>query len=161
MIGGGDWSEGRLIPDIMRAFMNGETAMIRNPNAIRPWQHVLDALSGYLLLAEKLWENGPRLAEGWNFGPNDDDARPVSWIADRLANMWGEKTRWKTSDGKHSHEANSLRLDSSKARALLGWYSRWNLLTTLDKTAIWYRAYEGQKDIRNISLEQIEEYSRV
>ena len=161
VIGGGDWAEDRLIPDIMRAFMNGETVIIRNPRAIRPWQHVLEPLSGYLLLAEKLWENGPELAEGWNFGPNDDDARPVSWIADRLTTMWGEKAGWKTSDGEQPHEANSLRLDSSKARARLGWRPRWNLLSALEKTAVWYRAYQDQKNIRNVVLEQIQEYGRV
>ena len=101
------------------------------------------------------------MAEGWNFGPNDDDARPVSWIADQLTTMWGEKAGWKTSDGEQPHEANSLRLDSSKARARLGWRPRWNLLRALEETSVWYRTYQDQKNIRNVVLEQIQEYGRV
>ena len=161
VIGGGDWAKDRLIPDIMRSFMNREKVTIRNPHAIRPWQHVLEPLSGYLLLAEKLWENGPEYAEGWNFGPNDDDARPVSWIADRLTAMWGDDAGWKRSEEEHPHEANSLRLDSSKARSRLGWHPRWNLEIALEETAVWYRSYQAGKNTRDVVLEQIQHYCRI
>jgi len=158
VIGGGDWAEDRLIPDIMRAFMNRETVTIRNPHAIRPWQHVLEPLSGYLLLAEKLWENGPGFAEGWNFGPNDSDARPVSWIADRLTAMWGENAGWKTFEGDQPHEANSLKLDSSKARGRIGWHSRWNLECSLKAVNDWYRSYGKNEDMRSKTIDQIRSY---
>ncbi|MHB1730874.1 MAG: CDP-glucose 4,6-dehydratase [Leptospirillum sp.] len=161
VIGGGDWAEDRLIPDIMRSFMNREKVTIRNPHAIRPWQHVLEPLSGYLLLAEKLWENGPEYAEGWNFGPNDDDARPVSWIADRLTAMWGDDAGWKRSKEEHPHEANSLRLDSSKARSRLGWHPRWNMAIALEETTVWYRSYQAGKNTRDVVLEQIQHYCRI
>ena len=160
VIGGGDWAEDRLIPDIMRAIMNREPVAIRNPLAIRPWQHVLEPLSGYLVLAEKLWENGPEFAEGWNFGPNETDARPVSWIVDRLTTLWGDNAGWKKMEGHQPHEANSLRLDSSKARMRLGWHPRWDLETSLNKIVSWYRAYHEGREMRRTVLEQIESYCR-
>ncbi len=160
VIGGGDWAEDRLIPDIMRAIMNREPVAIRSPRAIRPWQHVLEPLSGYLVLAEKLWENGPEFADGWNFGPNETDARPVSWIVDRLTSLWGDNAGWKEMEGHQPHEANSLRLDSSKARIRLGWHPRWDLETSLNKIVSWYRAYHEGNEMHRTVLEQIESYCR-
>jgi len=161
VIGGGDWAKDRLIPDIMRAFMNREKVTIRNPHAVRPWQHVLEPLSGYLLLAEKLWENGPDYAEAWNFGPDDSDARPVSWIADHLTAMWGDDAGWKRTEGEELHEANLLKLDSSKARSRLGWHPRWNLAIVLKATAFWYRACQSRQNMRGVVLEQLGDYCRV
>ena len=161
VIGGGDWAVDRLIPDIMRAIMEKKEVLIRNPLALRPWQHVLDPLSGYLLLAEKMWENGPDYSEAWNFGPDDHGARPVSWIADRLTTLWGDGAGWKRADGVYPHEANFLKLDSSKARSRLGWHPRWSLETALEKIVDWYRAYRSQRDVRGLVMEQIEDYCRL
>ena len=160
VIGGGDWAVDRLIPDIMRAIMEKKEVLIRNPLALRPWQHVLDPLSGYLLLAEKMWENGPDYSEAWNFGPDDQGARPVSWIADRLTTLWGDGAGWKRADGVYPHEANFLKLDSSKARSRLGWHPRWSLETALEKIVDWYRAYRSQRDVGGLVMEQIEDYCR-
>ena len=160
VIGGGDWAVDRLIPDIMRAIMEKTEVLIRNPLALRPWQHVLDPLSGYLLLAEKMWENGPDYSEAWNFGPDDQGARPVSWIADRLTTLWGDGAGWKRADGVYPHEANFLKLDSSKARSRLGWHPRWSLETALEKIVDWYRAYRSQRDVGGLVMEQIEDYCR-
>ncbi len=120
MIGGGDWGEDRLVPDIMRAALAGEQVRVRNPNSIRPWQHVLNPLSGYLVLAQALWDS-PEHAAGWNFGPADEDARPVGWIVERMGELWPAELRWAVDDGPHPHEARYLKLDSSRARARLGW----------------------------------------
>ena len=158
VIGGGDWSEDRLIPDILRAIMADRPAMIRNPHAIRPWQHVLEPLSGYLLLAQRLWEEGPVYAEAWNFGPDDEDARPVSWIADYLTQTWGRGASWHQNKGEHPHEAHYLKLDCSKAKTKLGWRPIWNLERALKATIEWYRAYQPGKSMRTVTLEQIEGY---
>jgi CDP-glucose 4,6-dehydratase len=159
VIGGGDWAEDRLIPDIMRAITQGKPVHIRNPHAIRPWQHVLEPLCGYLMLAQKLWEDGAAYGEGWNFGPNDEDARPVSWIVERLTGMWGEGAAWVLDGGgDHPHEAHYLKLDCSKARAKLGWIPQWNLSETLGYIIDWHKALEAGKDIRAMSLSQISQY---
>lgn len=158
VIGGGDWAEDRLIPDIMRAIMAHKPVDIRNPFAIRPWQHVLEPLSGYILLAEKLWEKGAEFAEAWNFGPNDEDSKPVEWIADRLTKLWGDNAGWQLSEAIHPHEAHHLKLDISKSRARLGWHPRWSLPTALEMTTVWYRAYQAGRDMRNLVLEQIQSY---
>ncbi len=158
VIGGGDWAADRLIPDIVRAIRQGETVAIRNPQAIRPWQHVLEPLSGYMQLAQCLWEEGPRYAEGWNFGPSDDDARPVSWIVEYLARKWGAGASWRTDDVERPHEAAYLKLDCSKARSRLQWRPRWRLEQALDNTISWYQAYESRQDMREISLKQIQAY---
>ena len=121
-------------------------------------KHVLEPLSGYLLLAEKLWENGPEYAEGWNFGPNDNDARPVSWIADRLTAMWGEDAGWKRSGEEHPHEATFLKLDSSKARGQIGWHPRWNLESSLKDVNDWYRSYGKNEGMRGKTINQIRSY---
>ena len=120
VIGGGDWGEDRLVPDIMRAALAGEQVRVRNPNSIRPWQHVLNPLSGYLVLAQALWD-APEHAAGWNFGPVEEDARSVGWIVERLGELWPAELRWALDDGPHPHEARYLKLDSSRARARLGW----------------------------------------
>lgn len=158
VIGGGDWAGDRLIPDIMRAITQGKAVNIRNPHAIRPWQHVLEPLSGYLLLAQKLYEEGATYAEGWNFGPNDEDAKPVQWIVERLTKAWGESASWTLDDGKHPHEAHYLKLDCSKAKTRLDWYPRWHLENTLDAIVSWQQAYRAGKDMRAITLSQISEY---
>ena len=157
MIGGGDWAEDRLIPDIVRAFCNKETARIRNPKAIRPWQHVLEALSGYLVLIEKMYGNRKQYSEGWNFGPDDDDAKPVSWIADRLANRWGQ-AKWSAENNQQApHEAFTLRLDCSKAKSKLQWQPTLKLDVALDWIVEWYRCYYDGGDIKTLSERHIEE----
>lgn len=158
VIGGGDWAADRLVPDILRAFERQEAAVIRNPGSIRPWQHVLEPLSGYLMLAERLWEEGAVFADGWNFGPVDADARPVHWIVDRMVTEWGEGASWRADDGKHPHEANYLKLDISKARNHLGWSPSWNLETALSKIVLWHRAWMQKRDMRALCLAQIGEY---
>jgi len=159
VIGGGDWAADRLIPDIMRAISKGETVNIRNPHAIRPWQHVLEPLGGYLMLAEKLHTEGPRFADAWNFGPNDSDAQPVQAIVQRLTSQWGDEARWALDGGEHPHEASFLKLDCSKARARLGWRPHWDLNRTLDAIVAWYKSATRGEDLRAVTLAQIDEYS--
>jgi CDP-glucose 4,6-dehydratase len=161
VIGGGDWAPDRLVPDLIRGFMNGSPVRIRRPYAIRPWQHVLEPLSGYLGLARELYTHGPAYAEAWNFGPRDDDARPVSWIAERLAHHWGGHVEWTLDTDSHPHEAAYLRLDWSKARTRLRWQPRWGLDTALERSVRWYRAYHRQVDtdcLRQLLLDDIEAY---
>jgi CDP-glucose 4,6-dehydratase len=160
VIGGGDWAGDRLIPDIMRAITEGKPVNIRNPHAIRPWQHVLEPLSGYLQLAQNLYEEGPTCAEGWNFGPNDEDAKPVQWIVENLTKDWGEGASWVLDGGNHPHEAHYLKLDCSKAKARLNWHPRWRLETALGAIIEWHRAYRENKDMRELSLMQIGHYVR-
>jgi len=155
VIGGGDWAADRLIPDLLRAFEAGQTVRIRNPHAIRPWQHVLEPLSGYLLLAEKLYTEGAAFAEGWNFGPDEADARPVAWIANRLVELWGEGARWEQDGGHHPHEAHYLKLDCAKAKARLGWAPRWSLEQSLQVTVDWHRSYRRGAKVRAMTLAQI------
>jgi len=157
VIGGGDWGEDRLVPDIMRAALAGEEVRVRNPNSIRPWQHVLNPLSGYLVLAQALWE-APELAEGWNFGPGDEDARPVGWVVERIAALWPERLRSVQDDGPHPHEARYLKLDSSKARARLGWRPGLDLEATLESIVDWYSQLRGDGDMRAVTLGQIEAF---
>ncbi len=158
VIGGGDWAQDRLIPDMMQAWLAGTPAIVRNPNAVRPWQHVLDPLYGYLILAEKLWVEGPKYAEAWNFGPSEDDTKPVSWIVSQLSQMWGQEAKWKLDHGVHPHEAACLRLDCSKARFKLDWKPRMNLGLALDWITEWYKEYRHKNDMRKISVEQIGRY---
>lgn len=159
VIGGGDWAADRLLTDCVHALLNDETIQIRNPNSIRPWQHVLEPLSGYLSLARHLFESGPAFAEGWNFGPNDQDAKPVGWIVQKLCKEWGHAAGYNIDKGPHPHEANYLKLDCSKAKQLLGWYPRWSLDTALAKIIEWVRAYQKQEDLREVCLRQISEYT--
>jgi CDP-glucose 4,6-dehydratase len=160
VIGGGDWAMDRLVPDMIRAFSRGEAVVIRSPQAIRPWQHVLEPLWGYLTLAERLWEHGPAFAESWNFGPNDQDARPVQWIVQRLVEQWGDGAAWQLDERPQPHEATSLKLDCSKARARLDWRPRWELGLALDRIVAWYRAYAQGEDMQALTLAQIAEFSR-
>lgn len=158
VIGGGDWAEDRLIPDIMRAITQGKPVNIRNPHAIRPWQHVLEPLSGYLLLAQKLYQEGAAYAEGWNFGPNDEDAKPVQWIVDSLTKSWGEDASWVLDQGDHPHEAHYLKLDCSKAKARLDWRPKWRLEHALAAIIDWHRAYRDGQDMHELTLRQIRAY---
>jgi CDP-glucose 4,6-dehydratase len=155
VIGGGDWARDRLIPDIMAAFMERKPVAIRNPDAIRPWQHVLQPLSGYLCLAERLWFKGPELAQAWNFGPDPEDAKPVSWIVDHLSHLWGDGARWELDHSEHPPESTQLRLDSSKARSLLGWTPKLSLLTSLELVVEWYQGYRQDRDMRLLTERQI------
>ena len=157
VIGGGDWGEDRLVPDIMRAALAGERVRVRNPNSIRPWQHVLNPLSGYLVLAQALWD-APQLAEGWNFGPTDEDARPVGWIVERIAARWPEDLQSIQDDGPHPHEARYLKLDSSKVRARLGWRPGLGLEATLESIVDWYRQLRDGADMRAVTLGQIDAF---
>jgi CDP-glucose 4,6-dehydratase len=161
VIGGGDWGKDRLVPDMVRAFARSEQVRIRSPHAIRPWQHVLDPLCGYLMLVERLWQDGPEFAGGWNFGPDDSDVRPVSWVADRVAALWGSDAAWIADNSEHPHEAHYLKLDSSKARMHLGWRPRWRLDQALAQTVAWYKAWAAGKDMRALILSQIAAYSEV
>jgi CDP-glucose 4,6-dehydratase len=154
VIGGGDWGEDRLVPDVMRAALASEKVRVRNPNSIRPWQHVVNPLSGYLLLAEALWED-PAHAGGWNFGPADEEARPVGWLIERLAELWPERIDWTLDEGAHPHEAHYLKLDSSLARARLGWRPVAPLDVGLAATADWYREFEAGADMRQLTLDQL------
>jgi CDP-glucose 4,6-dehydratase len=158
VIGGGDWGEDRLIPDVMRAASAGTPIAIRRPDAIRPWQHVLEPLSGYLLLAERLWEDAS-LAEGWNFGPSADDAKPVSWIADRITSLWPGELTWDVDSGPHPHEAGFLALDSAKSRERLGWTPAWDLDQALKRIVEWHVAHGAGEDMRALSLAQIEAHA--
>jgi len=161
VIGGGDWAKDRLIPDVITAFGERRPVVIRNPRAVRPWQHVLEPLRGYLMLAEHLWNEGPTFAEGWNFGPNDEDAKAVEWIVKRLAGTWGNGATWSIDRGNHPHEATYLKLDISKARSKLDWHPRWNLETSLQHIVDWYLAYQGAKNMRDFTLNEIAQYESV
>ncbi len=158
VIGGGDWAADRLVPDMVRAVADRRPVPIRNPHAIRPWQHVLEPLSGYLLLAQKLYEDGTAYAEGWNFGPREDDARPVQWIADQFTGLWGEGASWVLDGAEHPHEAHYLKLDCSKARMRLDWQPKWSLETSLRKIVAWQKAHLRNQDMRTFTLEQILEF---
>ena len=158
VIGGGDWALDRLIPDMLRAMQNKQPVLIRNPHAIRPWQHVLEPLSGYLLLAERLYTNGLADAEGWNFGPRDEDVRPVQWIVEHLCKVWGEDASWTLQPGDHPHEACYLKLDISKARHRLQWAPRWSLETALSRITEWHQACLSGQDMRAVCLNQISQY---
>ncbi len=158
VIGGGDWALDRLIPDMIKAFHQEKPVLIRNPHAIRPWQHVLEPLGGYLLLAEKLWLHGAEFVGGWNFGPLDEDARPVSWIVDRLTTLWGNGASWELDGGSHPHEATYLKLDCSKAKTLLGWQPRLTLADTLEWIVEFYQAYYRGEAAGQIAADQIARY---
>lgn len=145
VFGGGDWSDHRLIPDIIKAALDQRPAVIRNPNAIRPWQYVLEPINGYLTLAEKQWEQGAAYAEGWNFGPDEEDAKPVSWVVKKIADLWGEGFQVQPDEKQHPHEAHFLKLDCSKAHTRLQWQPKSDIAAGLEWTVQWYRDFhEGQ-----------------
>ena len=158
VIGGGDWAKDRLIPDIVRAFLAGNPVYIRNPHAIRPWQHVLEPLYGYMMLAQKLYNEGITFAEAWNFGPQDIDAKPVEWIMQRFSTVWGNSFRYEIDMGHNPHEAHYLKLDCSKTNMYLGWNPRWNLSSAVDAIAEWTQAYQEGADMRTVCLRQINRY---
>lgn len=159
VIGGGDWAADRLIPDCIRTLLKGETILIRNPQAIRPWQHVLEPLSGYLLLAQKLYEAGPSNAHGWNFGPDDQDAKPVEWIVTKLCEQWGQGASYEIEKADHPYEAPYLKLDCSQAKAQLSWHPRWSLEQAIDKVMEWTLAYKHKEDMQSVCLHQLSEFT--
>lgn len=158
VIGGGDWAEDRLLPDILRAFEQQQPVIIRNPLATRPWQHVLEPLSGYLVLAEKLYNEGCTYAEGWNFGPRDEDVKPVEWILNHMVNHWGDGASWQLDNSPRQHEAQLLKLDISKASAKLKWHPRWSLAKALSSIAEWHQYWLSGYDVRQKTLDQIANY---
>ena len=158
VIGGGDWTANQLIPDLIRSFLAGQPCLIRNPLATRPWQFVLEPLRGYLLLAERLSKEPKRFATGWNFGPSDEDAKPVSWIADELVRSWRKQASWMRDTAHHPHEAYLLKLDASKAHRDLRWYPALPLNSALEWIVTWYRAFEKGEDLGKLCEAQIEEY---
>lgn len=161
VIGGGDWAADRLIPDFIRAIVSGERVVVRNPNAIRPWQHVLEPLSGYLLLAEKLYTHGTRFAEAWNFGPTDGDAKSVEWVIDHLVTHWGVGSGFRVDQSAVDlHEANFLKLDSSKARKSLGWQFQWDTSETVRRICRWYKAHLDGQDMKTYTLNEIDQYQK-
>jgi CDP-glucose 4,6-dehydratase len=155
VIGGGDWSRDRLVPDMMRSFIAGDIVRIRNPSAIRPWQHVLDPVIGYLMLVELLVKEGHAFAEGWNFGPREDSEVSVSVLVRAMAAGWGGKARWDLDEGDHPHEAQYLKLDCCKAQSRLGWNPAVSFDRTLQLTSSWYRAFHDGANMRAVTLEQI------
>lgn len=159
VIGGGDWADDRLIPDILRAFEKKQPVVIRNPTSTRPWQHVLEPLSGYLVLAQKLYETPEGYAEGWNFGPYEDDAKPVDWILNHMVANW-PGARWELDKNAQPHEAGYLKLDVSKAKARLHWHPTWRLEHTLAKIIKWHQAWLNKEDIQKVCLQEINEFMR-
>ena len=157
VIGGGDWAADRLIPDFLRAMDASETLKIRSPQSTRPWQHVLEPLSGYLMLAERLYADGVAFAGAWNYGPADEDARSVQWIVERMAEM-RKSVIWQCDETPQPHEAHYLKLDSSKAHSQLNWQPRWRLQIALQKTLEWHEAWRNAEDMRSVTLSQIADY---
>jgi CDP-glucose 4,6-dehydratase len=158
VIGGGDWATDRLIPDAMRAALAGDELVVRHPEAVRPWQHVLNPLSGYLVLAQRLWDD-PAAAGPWNFGPDPADELPVRAVADRVCELWGEGLAWRAGDGEGPPETHVLRVDSAKARERLGWTAAWDLDDGLAATVDWFRAVSGGADAREVCVGQIAAYA--
>ncbi len=157
-IGGGDWTCNQLIPDLIRAFLADQPCLIRNPSSTRPWQFVLEPLRGYLMLAERLTEDASHFSSGWNFGPADEDAKPVSWIADELARRWDRHASWNRDAAMHLSEARSLKLDASKAKACLGWHPVLPLNLALGWIVEWYRAFQAGANLQHFTRTQIEQY---
>jgi CDP-glucose 4,6-dehydratase len=157
-IGGGDWTANQLIPDMMRAFLSGQRCLIRSPGAIRPWQFVLEPLHGYLLLAERLTQDAARFGCGWNFGPAEADARPVAWLADELARLYGDDAGWQCDAGQYPHEAHYLKLDAARAHALLGWQPHLPLAQALEWIVDWYRGFRAGADLDCLTRAQIRQY---
>jgi CDP-glucose 4,6-dehydratase len=161
VIGGGDWAADRLIPDLMRGFIAGEQVAIRNPNSIRPWQHVLEPIRGYIQLAERLLARDSEFASAWNFGPAEEDARPVQWIVQRLAQQWSPQASWAVSEGVHPHEATYLKLDCARAHNLLGWRPALGLSGALELIVEWYKNWQAGSDMQTVTLDQIAAYQRL
>jgi CDP-glucose 4,6-dehydratase len=158
VIGGGDWAEDRLIPDILKAFEESRPVVIRNPLSTRPWQHVLEPVSGYLVLAEQLYVNGTEFAEAWNFGPKDEDCKPVNCILDQMVASWGVGASWELDKNNNPHEAGFLKLDCSKAALKLHWHPKWNLETTLDLIVNWHQEWKAGNNMNKHCLQEIANY---
>jgi CDP-glucose 4,6-dehydratase len=160
VIGGGDWSEDRLIPDALKAFEAGKALMIRNPLATRPWQYVLEPLSGYLVLAQALYEKGDAFASAWNFGPRDEDARSVKDVVNLLISRWRGGASWENEGAQQPHEAHFLKLDCSKAKQNLGWTPKWSLEMAMVKIVEWQKAFQSNSSMKEITLKQIDQYTK-
>ena len=158
VIGGGDWSEDRLLPDVFRSLCFGEKLEIRNPHSIRPWQHALEPLAGYLKLGEKLYAGEKSFAEAWNFGPSDEDSKPVGWILEEIKRIWKEPINWKIAEGTQLHEARLLKLDSAKAKSRLKWKPKLSLSEAINLTVDWYKNFKNNSDLTEITRKQIEFY---
>ena len=158
VIGGGDWAEDRLIPDILKSFESNKPVIIRNPLSTRPWQHVLEPLSGYLVLAQQLFSKGDEFAEGWNFGPKEEDSKPISWILDKMLTDWGNGAGWELDTNNNPHEAKFLKLDCSKAAYKLHWQPRWDLEYTLRTIVSWHQKWSEGKNMNEICLQEIARY---
>jgi CDP-glucose 4,6-dehydratase len=159
VIGGGDWALDRLIPDVIAAFEKNNPVIIRNPMATRPWQHVLEPLSGYLILAEDLFLKGKEMADAWNFGPKDEDSKPVSWLLDKLIHYWGKGASWKLDEKPNPHEANFLKLDCSKAKFLLKWEPKWHVEETLQRIVKWHQAFSRNEEMKSVTITEIKDYN--
>lgn len=159
VIGGGDWADDRLIPDILSAFAKAEPVIVRNPLSTRPWQHVLEPISGYLVLAEALYNDGHKYEGGWNFGPHDEDCKSVGDILDTVTALWGENARWELDKNNNPHEAGFLKLDCSKAASKLNWQPKWSLNQTLRKIIEWHKGYTAKEDVKTMCLQEIREYT--
>jgi CDP-glucose 4,6-dehydratase len=160
VIGGGDWADDRLVPDVLRSLMRGESTLIRKPQATRPWQHVLEPLHGYLSLAEKLYLKGHEFSSGWNFGPAESAEKSVKWVVEYLYKLWGFKNQWVQDTNPGPAEKTFLKLDSSKAHAYLGWHPVLELHTTLEWIVSWTREYERGSDMRAVTNTQIERFMK-
>lgn len=160
VIGGGDWAADRLIPDFIRAISKGQQVAIRNPHAIRPWQHVMEPLNGYLTLVSKLCMKGPAYSAAWNFGPEDSDAKTVEWIIKRICQLWDDNASYSIDDCPQLHEANYLKLDCSKAKSELDWYQKWTIEKTLTSIVAWNKAFIRGEDVRQVTFEQITDFYR-
>jgi CDP-glucose 4,6-dehydratase len=158
VIGGGDWAGDRLIPDILKSWLTGESVVIRYPQAIRPWQHVLEPLNGYLTLAERLYQDGVTYSGAWNFGPNESDAKPVVWIVEQLRALWGGEVSWTQETTTQPHEAHYLKLDCSKARSLLKWLPKLELNTALAWVVDWTKAFQSEMNMRDVTIAQINQF---
>lgn len=158
VVGGGDWSKDRLIPDILKSFKKNESVIIRNPSAIRPWQHVLDCLSGYLVLTEKLYFNNEKFSGAWNFGPNINDCKPVEWIVEKMISVSGKNIDWVLDKKSNPHEANTLILDNNKSKKFLKWKPKWNIEESITKIIEWHKKNLNDENINEMCLSQINDY---
>lgn len=158
VIGGGDWSEDRLLPDVFRSLIFGEKLTIRNPHSIRPWQHTLEPLAGYMMLAEKLYAGERDFADAWNFGPAEEDSKSVDWILEEIKRIWNEPVNWEIAEGVQPHEARLLKIDSTKAKSKLNWLPRLSLGEAVKLTAEWYRGFKDERDLIELTSSQINFY---
>jgi len=160
VIGGGDWSDDRLIPDILNSFEENKIVVIRNPKSVRPWQHVLEPLSGYLLLVQNLYNFGDVFAQPWNFGPYDKDSKQVEYIVNKIKNIWGNDANWEIDENPNPHEAKYLKLDISKAINNLNWEPKWNLDNAIERIVIWHKSWRNGANVKNLCLKEIEDYEK-